>query len=279
MKIQRIVSILFLICFCAAAYSQDIIITKDSRRIKADIIEVSPTSVSYKIYGKPDSPIITIAVENVKSILYESDLEPGDDTDDETPLPKKSRKYIQKPTINAFIENSFSFYPSHSLKSIDPSRVILGVQLNDYFFIGAGAAIKYFPNNTYKSRHEMVDTMFLLYYDEVPQFVLTPFLSSRLTFRVKEQIASFAEIEFGYSMCRREWTRDYFGSPFCSAGIGMVVWHFEISAGYEFLVLPLDRMYKLEYWSDFDQLNQSKGQLNMGNIYIKIGANIGHVTK
>lgn len=278
MKVPKFVSILIFICFCVAAYSQDVIVTKDSRHIQAVIIEVSPTQVRYKVYGKPESHVFSIPVKEVKSIIYESDLDIGNNAESETPQPENDDKYIQEPTINAFIENSFSFYPSHSLKSIDPVRAIIGVQFNDHFFVGAGASVTIFADNIYDSGYEMIDTVNKLYYDELPRFNFTTFLSGRFTYRLKEQVIPFAEIEAGYSMCKREWTREFFGSPFFSVGIGIVIWHFEISAGYEYYILPLDRMYKHEYWTFFNNLSHPNGSLNMGNIFIKIGANIGRVT-
>ena len=278
MKIQRIVSILIFICFCVAAYSQDVIVTKDSRRIQAEIIDVLPSAVRYKIYGKPDSPIVTISVKNVQSIIYESDLDIENDIDDDTPQQKEKNKYIQEPTLHAYIENSFAYYPSHSLKSVDPIRAIMGVQFNDHFFVGTGAGITIFPDNIYDSGYEMVDTVNRLYYDEIPRFNFSAFLSGRFTHRIKPQIVPFAEIEAGISLCQREWTREAFVSPYFSAGIGIVIYHFEISAGYQYFVVPLDRMYKHEYWDFFNKLSHTNGSLNMGGIFLKIGANIGNAT-
>ena len=76
MRIQRIVLILLFICLCVAAQAQDVIVTKDSRHIQAEIIEVSPSVVRYKVYGKPNAPVTTISIKEVESITYESDIEP-----------------------------------------------------------------------------------------------------------------------------------------------------------------------------------------------------------
>ena len=47
---KKIITLLVFVVCTTMLYAQDIIITKDSKRIEAKIIEVTPTTVKYKKY-------------------------------------------------------------------------------------------------------------------------------------------------------------------------------------------------------------------------------------
>lgn len=62
---------LFLCIICATMmYAQDIIITKDSKRIEAKIIEVTTTTVKYKKWSYQDGPDIHEAKSNIVAIMW-----------------------------------------------------------------------------------------------------------------------------------------------------------------------------------------------------------------
>lgn len=62
---------LFLCIICATMmYAQDIIITKDSKRIEAKIIEVTTTTVKYKKWSYQDGPDIYEAKSNIAAIMW-----------------------------------------------------------------------------------------------------------------------------------------------------------------------------------------------------------------
>ena len=282
-KIQRIVAILFFICLCMAAYSQDVIVTKDSRHIQAEIIDVSPSVIRYKVYGKPNSPIITISTKDVKSVIYESDIEPEEDIEQNKKKEKRNngeRPYISGTTFHAYIESSVSYNKKHSLYSIKPLKVAIGPQFSDYVFIGAGLGTTLFPDNIAEKGYEMFDTTFKEYYDKIPQWHFSAFGITKITYPINEKIVPFLEIEGGYNLCRREWTDEWFGAPYFSTSIGISIYHFDISTGYERYIMPVDRLYKpYKEWTYFDESSRTNGTLPFGNIFIKIGAKIGYLKK
>lgn len=65
-KIFTIVLLLLAITVSA----QDIIITKDSQRIEAKILEISPTQIKYKKYTNLEGPTFIANLSDISSILY-----------------------------------------------------------------------------------------------------------------------------------------------------------------------------------------------------------------
>ena len=64
---------IILLCtiFCVLnVFAQDIIITKDSKRIEAKILEVSSTEVKYKRITNIDGPTFVELVSNISTIIY-----------------------------------------------------------------------------------------------------------------------------------------------------------------------------------------------------------------
>jgi hypothetical protein len=53
-------------------FSQDIIVTKDSKRIDAKVLEVNINDIKYKDWENQNGPIYTILKSNIASILYQS---------------------------------------------------------------------------------------------------------------------------------------------------------------------------------------------------------------
>lgn len=283
MRIQRIVLILLFICLCVAAQAQDVIVTKDSRHIQAEIIEVSPSVVRYKVYGKPNAPVTTISIKEVESITYESDIEPEETEEDfnyqKNPHKKARRQaYISGTAFHAYIESEFSYNFKYSLFSIDPLKVTLGAQFGDYVFAGAGAGGTIFTKNIAEKGYELLGTDSMEYYDEISRYKLSAFGVIRLTKPINEKVVPFLNIEGGVSVCRREWTEEWFAAPYFSAGLGISISHFEISAGYEHFAMPVDRMYKpYREWTYFTEDSHANGALKFGNIFVKIGAKIGYL--
>lgn len=62
--------VIFSILACFAANAQDIIVTKDSERIDAKIIEVTDTEVSYKRTDYKEGPTFVLKTSDISSIIY-----------------------------------------------------------------------------------------------------------------------------------------------------------------------------------------------------------------
>lgn len=282
MKIQQFVTILLLICFCMAAKAQDIIVTKDSRRIQAEILDVSPSTIRYRVYGKPNAPIVSIPVREVESVVYQSDIEPDDSEFDEEESPKKRRERSEPSNIllHGYIESAYSYNTRYSISAIDPVRFAIGAQINERIFVGGGMGFSLFPNNIIESHFEKFDTSFWEVRDEISRFKITTSAVLRYSYPINRIFACFLDVESGLLLCRRVWTREWFGSMFVTASVGIAISHFEISAGYEYFRLPLDRKFKpYQEWTFFNNSSHPNGTLNFGNLFVKVGAKIGYTKK
>lgn len=66
--------IVILLVFALAAtqtlWAQDVIITRQSERIDATVIEVSENTVKYKKHSNPDGPVFVLGTDKISSILY-----------------------------------------------------------------------------------------------------------------------------------------------------------------------------------------------------------------
>lgn len=78
-----------LVLLCAIVWlsgcAQDIIVTTESERIEAKIIEVYENDVKYKKMNNPDGPIFVIYTSKIDSIIYQNgDVQTFDNTDTAT---------------------------------------------------------------------------------------------------------------------------------------------------------------------------------------------------
>ena len=62
----------YFIAFTCECFAQDIIITKDARKIEVKMTEVNVDNIRYKRFDNPDGPIYTMPKSEIVSILYES---------------------------------------------------------------------------------------------------------------------------------------------------------------------------------------------------------------
>lgn len=67
---KKIITLLCTIFCVLSVFAQDIIITKDSKRIEAKILEVSSTEVKYKKTTNIDGPTFVELVSNISAIVY-----------------------------------------------------------------------------------------------------------------------------------------------------------------------------------------------------------------
>ena len=67
---KKIMFFLITTMMTLCAYAQDVIVTKDSKKIDAKILEVSKSEIKYKEFDYQDGPTFTIGVEDINSIIY-----------------------------------------------------------------------------------------------------------------------------------------------------------------------------------------------------------------
>lgn len=72
MKIRVLVVIGCLISFTCASFAQDVIVTKDARKISAKVTEVNVNDIKYKNFDNMDGPTYTLLKSDIASILYQN---------------------------------------------------------------------------------------------------------------------------------------------------------------------------------------------------------------
>ena len=68
-------SLLLALCFIVhtcACFAQDIIVTKDSKRIEAKVAEVNADNVRFKRFDNPDGPLYTLLKSDIITIIYQN---------------------------------------------------------------------------------------------------------------------------------------------------------------------------------------------------------------
>ncbi len=67
---KRFLLMLTAALICAAGYCQDIIITKESEKIEATVLEVNIDDIKYRRADNPDGPAYTMKKADIASIIY-----------------------------------------------------------------------------------------------------------------------------------------------------------------------------------------------------------------
>ncbi len=289
---------MFAIMLCAsfAAVAQDVIVTKDSRRIEAEIIDVSSTVIRYRVYGKPSSPVVTISVKEVQSVIYASEIEAGenDETDDdETPDKKQSRRpsrrYMSGTHAHAYADLHGLYSFKYGFLGVGP-KIAVGAQVSDFLFVGGGIAAL-----LYNNRQIFEDSMVVMRepdpasgntepeeavercYDMIPKYGLTAFVTTKISIPLSTVVSLFVEGELACDVAKRDWLDEWFSGWHYSGGAGISLRRFTLSAGYQSSQLPLDRRIKpYDNWTYYSD-GYDNGLLESGCLYVKIGVKIGRL--
>jgi hypothetical protein len=62
----------FLATFLGACFAQDVIVTKDAKKINAKVTEINIDDIKYKNFDNQDGPMYTILKSAISSILYQN---------------------------------------------------------------------------------------------------------------------------------------------------------------------------------------------------------------
>ena len=66
------ISLLAVICLGGAVNAQDIIVTKEGKKIEAKVTEINENDIKYKSYNNLDGPLYFMKKADIASILYEN---------------------------------------------------------------------------------------------------------------------------------------------------------------------------------------------------------------
>ena len=67
---KKIFSLLIVVAMSVCASAQDVILTKDSKKIDAKILEVSKSEIKYKKFNYQDGPTFILETREISSIIY-----------------------------------------------------------------------------------------------------------------------------------------------------------------------------------------------------------------
>lgn len=105
---------LVLMSLSLAVSAQDIIVTRDNKRINANITEVSGDNIRYKKANSPDGPVFVMPVKDINSIVYKNgDVQTFEETAatqnqpaavSATPAPITTSTAASEPTVYKALE-------------------------------------------------------------------------------------------------------------------------------------------------------------------------------
>lgn len=153
---KKAFTLLSLIFCVSILMAQDIIITKDSKRIEAKIIEVTTTTVKYKKWNYQDGPDIYEAKSNIAAIMWgNGEVEafnvevaeaPEQKETVEAPVEQKVKKEKSNNTIIAKTENNNYVIGTGSLSLV---RLEDGDYMCDGKLIAKENIKEFYANNCY----------------------------------------------------------------------------------------------------------------------------------
>ncbi len=97
MKKYFILLIATVLSICTVA--QDVIVTKDSKKIDAKILEVSKTEIKYKEADNLDGPTFVLEVEDINSIIYANGKVALYNNDNKQPAEKAEQEHVKQKEI------------------------------------------------------------------------------------------------------------------------------------------------------------------------------------
>jgi hypothetical protein len=72
MKRKVFLSVCLLAICWGVCHAQDVIVTRDAKKISAKVMEINPGDVKYKNFDNPDGPTYTLPKSQIASILYQN---------------------------------------------------------------------------------------------------------------------------------------------------------------------------------------------------------------
>lgn len=288
MNIRKILVPLPLLILAVCVCAQDVIVTKDKRHIEAEVLEVSPSTIKYRLWNRPNGEVLSIPQKEVASVIYASDVESDETAEDESSKKGKKqgkqqgaseRPFLHLPSLHSYLEAEGLYNTEYGVWSFGP-KITVGSQLSDYVFIGGGIGAGFFGHRKIGEgieQYPVPDGDTLMFLDKIPSYRLTAHVSLKVTIPLSATIIPYLEAEGGVDLTQRDWTEKWFTGWHYGLGVGIAVHHFTISAGYTSTVLPIDREFKpYEQWT-FYRDGYENGTHNFGFIYLKVGAKIGYL--
>jgi len=91
-----------LMVFTFACFAQDVIVTRDSKKIEARVTEISVDMVKYRMFDNLDGPVYSLPKSNIVSIVFQNGLvETFDQATPTTTTPATNAQATTTPTTNA----------------------------------------------------------------------------------------------------------------------------------------------------------------------------------
>jgi len=95
MKIRILVVIGCFIALKCACFAQDVIVTKDARKINAKVMEVNVNDIKYKNFDNMEGPTYTLLKSDIASIVYQNgQVEIFQTEVTKTPVPVQAQRQI-----------------------------------------------------------------------------------------------------------------------------------------------------------------------------------------
>ena len=126
-----VLSVIYIFAYTCTCFAQDVIVTKDTKRINAIVIEVNLDNVRYKNFDSQDGPSYVIKKSDIVSVLYQNGQVETYETEN------RGGKGLQS-GYKGIVQSGFSF----GVGDYGMNRFVLdfinAYQINPYFSLGLG---------------------------------------------------------------------------------------------------------------------------------------------
>ena len=118
---------------CVSAFAQDVIITRDAKRIEAKIEEVSNVEIKYKKSSNLDGPLFVMATSEINSILFENGEVQVYDTAANASQEETVQNNADAATIAPYISaynDTYTLYSGNTVTAMDEQAYLSFLQNN-----------------------------------------------------------------------------------------------------------------------------------------------------
>lgn len=232
MKRKRLVCLLVMaMAWFAGVYGQDVIVTRDSKKIEAVITEVSSDEVKYKKFNYQDGPTFVLKTTEIVTIIYgNGDVQTFVDQSSAQTNQKVEEQPLQPGVVYAlyplYVPSNERFQciatlnvnytATHGGPGFD---FVFGSRIRDFVFVGFGIGMHTLLNEPYDNYN-----IITAYYGDFRGYV-----------PVKQHLMPFVDLGLGVHLSVVELPMDYWcAGLYAHVGLGFEYKRFDFSMGYEF---------------------------------------------
>ena len=186
---KKIVLLIVVFLFGYCCFAQDVIVTKDGKKINAIVSEIELEVVKYKHFDNQNGPTISIRKSDISTIIYQNgQIEIFEQKRQEPPkyIETQMKSYAKKGYEMSFEYGNYFQIPGITTFSI--LNLACGYRFNNHLFLGGGTGID----------HSRWRETFLWLNRPVSRWHIPIFLRVKANFLSEKKVNPFFLFNFGY---------------------------------------------------------------------------------